>query len=291
MPVSLGSPSDLPPAPGIPGAGRSATPATNSMLAADSTLLTLDRVRISYRVRSGVVTAVADATFHVGREERLILIGPSGCGKSTLLKAVAGFIQPDGGTITFDGRSDLTPSPDRAVVFQEFDQLFPWRTVMGNVEYPLRVTGHERAEARRRADYFLEMTGLAGAADRYPHELSGGMKQRVAIARALALEPVMLLMDEPFGSLDAITRVRLQGELKRIADVTKVAILFVTHSIVEALTVGDRIVVLSSPPSHVLIDLDVRALKGPGDPKYVQVEQQLRELLGGMDKELPGAEF
>jgi NitT/TauT family transport system ATP-binding protein len=257
----------------------------------DSTLLSLEHVRISYRLRRSVVEAVGDATFQMDRHERLMLIGPSGCGKSTLLKAVAGFIEPEGGTIRFDGRSDLTPGPDRAVVFQEFDQLFPWRTVIENVAYPLRVTGHERAEARQRAEFFLEMTGLAAAADRHPHELSGGMKQRVAIARALALEPAMLLMDEPFGSLDAITRVRLQGELKRIADRTRVAIFFVTHSILEALTLGDRIVVLGSPPSHVRTVVDVRELGGPTDPRYIEVQQHLHEQLGATDKDLSGVEL
>ncbi len=258
--------------------------------AMESVLLSVDGARICYRLRKQVVTAVESATFSMDRHERLMLIGPSGCGKSTLLKAVAGFIPLAGGRITFDGHEDLTPGPDRAVVFQEFDQLFPWRTVLENVAYPLRVVGRERSEARAIAERFLEMTGLTQAADRHPHELSGGMKQRVAIARALALEPAMLLMDEPFGSLDAITRARLQRELKAIADRTRVSILFVTHSILEAMTLGDRVVVLGSPPSRVLDIVDVRGLGGPGDPRYVETQAHLHELLGATDEDLSGVE-
>jgi len=251
-------------------------------------LLRVEHVKISYRTRKETVAAVADATFTMEEHERLIVIGPSGCGKSTLLKAVGGFLKPNGGRIEFKGRTDLTPSPDRAAVFQEFDQLFPWRTVLENVAYPLRVIGHERSSAREQARRYLEMTGLTQAATRHPHELSGGMKQRVAIARALALEPAMLLMDEPFGSLDAITRARLQGELQRIAAQTSVAYFFVTHSIQEALTLGDRIVVLGQPPSTVVEIVDVRNVNQPTDPNYVEIQMHLHELLGATDEDLSG---
>jgi NitT/TauT family transport system ATP-binding protein len=256
----------------------------------DKPLLQVEHVKICYQLQRQVVTAVSDVSFEMGRHERLMLIGPSGCGKSTLLKAVAGFLYPEAGTIRFDGRTNLTPGPDRAVVFQEFDQLFTWRTVLGNLTYPLRVIGYSRQEALERARDFIEMTGLAEAANRYPHQLSGGMKQRVAIARALALKPVMLLMDEPFGSLDAITRARLQRELKRIADETNVAVLFVTHSIQEAMTLGDRIVVFGPPPSQVLAVVDVRELKGPDDPRYIELQSKLHKLLGAGDEELHGVE-
>lgn len=259
--------------------------------AADSSvLLEVSDVKICYRLRRMVVTAVESASFTMRRHERLMLIGPSGCGKSTLLKAIAGFLPIAAGRITFDGRHDLTPGPDRAVVFQEFDQLFPWRTVLENVAYPLRVIGRDRETARATAERFLEMTGLTQALDRHPHELSGGMKQRVAIARALALEPTMLLMDEPFGSLDAITRARLQRELKVIADRTRVSVLFVTHSIQEAMTLGDRVVVLGPPPSQVLDIVDVRDLGGPGDPRYVSTQARLHQLLGASDEDLTGVE-
>jgi NitT/TauT family transport system ATP-binding protein len=242
-------------------------------------LLRIEHVRLGYWVDDAFHTAVADASFEVRQRERIIVIGPSGCGKSTLLKAVAGFIEPVAGTIAMPGRKTLEPGPDRAVVFQEFDQLLPWRTVLGNVTYPLRVNGKSRKEARRIAREFLELMRLMRAADRFPHQLSGGMKQRVAIARALALEPQLLLMDEPFGSLDAITRQRLQAELNRIVEQTHVTLMFVTHSIEEALVLGDRIVVLGDAPSTVLEIVDVRELGGPETAEYGAMRLKLRSLL------------
>ena len=242
-------------------------------------LLRIENVQLGYWVDDTFHTAVADASFRVESRERVIVIGPSGCGKSTLLKAVAGFIEPVAGTIAVAGRKRLDPGPDRAVVFQEFDQLFPWRTVLGNVTYPLRVNGKSRKEARRIAREFLELTRLTRAADRFPHQLSGGMKQRVAIARALALQPRLLLMDEPFGSLDAITRQRLQTELLRIVEQTHVTLMFVTHSIEEALVLGDRVVVLGDAPSTVLEIVDVRDLGGPEAAEYGAMRGRLRSLL------------
>src|SRR5690606_35021394 len=144
--------------------------------------------------------AVEDVSFNVSTGEKIILLGPSGCGKSTLLKAIAGFIEPLDGSISVTGGDSLAPGPDRAVVFQEFDQRLPWRTVHDNLADPLRVNGRDKADAAKSADEYLGLMGLTAAADRYPHQLSGGMKQRVAIARAMALDPLMLLMDEPFGA-------------------------------------------------------------------------------------------
>jgi NitT/TauT family transport system ATP-binding protein len=247
-------------------------------------LLQVEHVRLGYWTPRGFEVAVDDVSFQVAAGERIIVIGPSGCGKSTLLKAVAGFVEPVNGAIRVSGRTSLTPGPDRAVVFQEFDQLFPWRTVLGNVTYPLRVNGHGRRRAAATAREYLELTRLAHAADRYPHQLSGGMKQRVAIARALALQPALLLMDEPFGSLDAITRQRLQTELTRIVEQTSVTLLFVTHSIEEALVLGDRIVVLADAPSKVIATVDVGDLGGPETVEYSQMRGKLRELLA-VDKE------
>ena len=246
--------------------------------------LRLDGVRVTYRTPHGEHVAVADATFDVRRHEKLVVIGPSGCGKSTLLKAIAGFVAPAAGRIEIDGRSAPRPGPDRAVVFQEFDQLLPWRTVLDNVAYPLRVNGASRADARARALRHLELTHLEAAADRHPHELSGGMKQRVAISRALALDPQLLLMDEPFGALDAITRQRLQAELNRIVSETGVTLVFVTHSIEEALVVGDRVVVLSGAPSCVVATVDVRELGGLETPEYSRMRGHLRSLLA-VDRE------
>ena len=251
---------------------------------AGTAIVRVDGVRLGYWVDNAFHTAVGNATFDVRPREKMIVIGPSGCGKSTLLKAIAGFIAPVGGSIAVAGRRTLEPGPDRAVVFQEFDQLFPWRTVLDNVAYPLRVNGRSRKSARESAREFLELTHLGPAADRYPHQLSGGMKQRVAIARALALEPTVLLMDEPFGALDAITRQRLQAELNRIVDQTSVTVMFVTHSIEEALVLGDRVVVLANAPSHVIEIVDLRELGGPETVEYSHMRGHLRALLA-VDKE------
>ncbi len=181
-----------------------------STLPADA-LLAVDGVSLEYRTRSRVVRATQRVSFEVDPADRFVLLGPSGCGKSTLLKAVAGFITPSEGEIRLQGQAVRAPGPDRIVVFQEFDQLPPWKTVRQNVLFPLRVSGQvTRDEAERRADECLEKVGLAGFAEAYPHTLSGGMKARVAIARALAMQPKILLMDEPFAALDALTRRKMQ---------------------------------------------------------------------------------
>jgi sulfonate transport system ATP-binding protein len=242
-------------------------------------VLSVDRARLGYWRSRGFHLAVEEATFDVAARERLIVIGQSGSGKSTLLKAVAGFLPPAAGTITVAGRKTLAPGPDRAVVFQEFDQLFPWRNVLQNVAYPLRVNAWRRRDAAARARDYIELMGLTAAAESYPHELSGGMKQRVAIARALALEPVILLMDEPFGSLDAITRARLQRELRGILERTQTTLFFVTHSIDEALILGDRVVVLHGHPSVIRDIVDVRDVGPPDSPSYADMRIHLRELL------------
>ena len=254
----------------LPAAGR-----TNP-----SPVLRVEQVKLGYWTQDGFTLAVADASFEVAQREKTIVIGPSGCGKSTLLKAVAGFIRPTAGRIEVAGRERLAPGPDRAVVFQEFDQLFPWRTVLDNVAYPLRVNGWKRRAAVDRAREFVELTSLGAASHRYPHQLSGGMKQRVAIARALALDPAMLLMDEPFGSLDMITRARLQQELNRIVEQTSTTLLLVTHSMDEALTVGDKVVVLAGSPSTVREIADVRDVGPPDSPGYAAARGHLRDLLG-----------
>jgi NitT/TauT family transport system ATP-binding protein len=244
---------------------------------AGAPLVRVDRAMLGYQVGDRFHVAVAEASFEISPREKVVVIGPTGCGKTTLLKAIAGFIRPAAGSIELSGARTLAPGPDRAVVFQEFDQLFPWRTVLGNVAYPLRVNGRSRRAADERARELLTLTRLSQAADRYPHHLSGGMKQRVAIARALALEPTILLMDEPFGSLDAVTRERLQAELARIVEETRVTLFFVTHSIDEALVIGDRVIVLRGAPSTVAETVDVR-----GDAERLghrRMREQLRSLL------------
>ena len=196
------------------------------------------------------VTALSAVDLEIFRGEFLVLLGPSGCGKSTLLNLIAGFLKPSAGAILHDGMAVAGPDRRRTVVFQEY-ALFPWMTVQQNVEFGLKAQGMPLRERRGVARNLLSIVRLAGFEDRYPHEISGGMKQRAAIARAIAPSPDILLMDEPFGALDAQTRVLLQEEIARISAETGKTIVFVTHSIDEAVFLGDRIVVMSSRPGRV----------------------------------------
>lgn len=217
-----------------------------------SPLLSLKDVTLQYKTPSHLVTATFQVSFEVYNADRFVLLGPSGCGKSTLLKAVGGFIKPASGTIEFCGKMVMEPFYDRMTVFQEFDQLLPWKTVLQNVMFPLRASHLLPArEARDRAIDWIRKVKLEKFVDAYPHTLSGGMKQRVAIARALAMEPTMLLMDEPFASLDALTRKQMQTELLDLCRDTRVTLMFVTHSLEEATTVGNRILVLSPHPGRI----------------------------------------
>ena len=195
---------------------------------------------------------------------------------------MAGFLRPSRGSIELDGKPVLAPGPDRVVVFQEFDQLLPWRTVLGNVAYPLRVArGMAAAQAKAEALRYVELVGLAGFAQAHPHQLSGGMKQRVAIARALALSPRILLMDEPFASLDAITRRKLQDDLLAVLRAARTTLLFVTHSVEEAVLLGDRILVLTSTPGKVRGMVDNPAAGSRHTASAVQVQRAVDELLAG----------
>jgi len=219
-------------------------------------LLQVDNVSLEYRTAQSVVRATHQVSFEVDKADRFVLLGPSGCGKSTLLKAVAGFIEPREGQIRLQGQAVHGPGPDRIVVFQEFDQLPPWKTVKQNVMFPLLASGTlKRKEAEARALHYLEKVGLAGFADAYPHTLSGGMKARVAIARALAMQPKILLMDEAFAALDALTRRKMQEELLLLWEEVRFTLLFVTHSIEEALVVGNRILLLSPHPGRVRAEI------------------------------------
>ncbi|MCC7048887.1 MAG: ABC transporter ATP-binding protein, partial [Alphaproteobacteria bacterium] len=206
-------------------------------------------------------TATYRVGFQVHRGDRFVLLGPSGCGKSTLLKGVGGFLKPVEGTIRLNGRQVDRPGPDRMMVFQEFDQLLPWKTVRQNVLFPMLTSGRcSRAEAVDRAQRYIDKVNLTKFADVYPHMLSGGMKQRVAIARAMAMEPDILLMDEPFAALDALTRRKMQEELLRLWDDVRFTVLFVTHSIEEAIIVGSRILVLTPHPGQVRAELNTGGL-------------------------------
>lgn len=245
-------------------------------------LLQVDRVSLQYRSATAVVQATHEVSFDVHPADRFVLLGPSGCGKSSLLKSVAGFLPPAGGEIRLDGQVVHQPGPDRIVVFQEFDQLPPWKTVLQNVMFPLlasRTLG--KRETAERARHYLEKVGLARFADAYPHTLSGGMKARVAIARALAMQPKMLLMDEPFAALDALTRRKMQEELLALWDEVRFTLLFVTHSIEEALVVGNRILLLSPHPGRVRAEINSHQynLSSLGGVGFQQTAQRIHRLL------------
>jgi NitT/TauT family transport system ATP-binding protein len=222
-----------------------------------SPLLQVDGVTLQYKTREHLVTATYRVSFDVFRADRFVLLGPSGCGKSTLLKGVGGFMKPVEGSMRLNGRAIEAPGPDRMMVFQEFDQLMPWKTVLGNVMFPMKMSrAFPRNEIAGRAMAAIEKVGLARFRDIYPHMLSGGMKQRVAIARAMAMEPDILLMDEPYAALDALTRRKMQEELLQLWDDIRFTVLFVTHSIEEAIIVGSRILVLSPHPGRVKAELN-----------------------------------
>ncbi|MBN3724979.1 ABC transporter ATP-binding protein [Burkholderia sp. Ac-20379] len=245
-------------------------------------LLSVDRVTLEYRTDERIVRATQRVSFEVDHGDRFVLLGPSGCGKSTLLKAVAGFVEPASGRIALDGRAIDGPGADRVAVFQEFDQLPPWKTVLENVAFPLRVARRlSRREANERALHYLDKVGLSAFAKAYPHTLSGGMKQRVAIARALAMQPRVLLMDEPFAALDALTRRKMQEELLRLWDDARFTLLFVTHSIEEALVVGNRILLLSPHPGRVRAELNSErfALDSIGSDDFQQSVARIHRLL------------
>jgi len=220
-------------------------------------LLDVRGVTLQYKTSDHLVTATYRVDFQVFKSDRFVLLGPSGCGKSTLLKAVGGYLEPVEGEIRLKGERVDRPGPDRMMVFQEFDQLLPWKTVHENVTFALTSSG--KLSGRAAADKARESivrVNLAKFADSFPHTLSGGMKQRVAIARGMAMEPDILLMDEPFAALDALTRRKMQDELLQLWDDTHFTVLFVTHSIPEAVKVGSRILLMSPHPGQVKAELN-----------------------------------
>jgi NitT/TauT family transport system ATP-binding protein len=204
----------------------------------------------TFRGQRGSVEALRDVSLQVMPGEFVCLLGPSGCGKTTLLRLMDGLLEPDSGDVLMDGRQTLGPGPHAGFVFQSF-RLLPWRTVLDNVLFPLQIQNMNKDARLDRARRYLSLVGLEGFEHNYPHELSGGMQQRVGLARALALEPQILLMDEPFGALDAQTREFMQMELSRIWQHLGIAVVFVTHSLDEALYLGDRVVLLGPRPGHV----------------------------------------
>ncbi len=224
-------------------------------------------LRKVYTTRRATVTALDGLDFVARRGEFVSIVGPSGCGKSTLLYILAGFVEATAGGVTVDGKPIRGPDPSRGIVFQEF-ALFEWKTVLGNIAYGLAEQGVGRRERTEKARRYVELVKLAGFERHFPKELSGGMKQRVALARTLIVDPDILLMDEPFGAVDAQTRIVLQQELLEIWERSGKTVVFVTHSVDEALHLSDRVYVLSGRPARVreIIDVD---LPRPRDPEAI----------------------
>ena len=233
-------------------------------------------------MRFGGNTVLHDIAMHVPAHQFVCLLGASGCGKTTLLRIVAGLTTPTAGRIAVDGRLVSGPGQDRSMVFQNYG-LLPWRTVMGNVEFGLEVRGVPRAERRTICQRHIARVGLAGFEDHYPHQISGGMQQRVALARAFSKGPKLLLMDEPFAAVDAQTREMLQEELLRIWMDIRVTVLFVTHSIDEAIYLGDRVVVMGARPGHIRADvltgLDRPRSGARGSERFDALRHELRASL------------
>ncbi|WP_329037055.1 ABC transporter ATP-binding protein [Streptomyces sp. NBC_00178] len=229
---------------------------------ADTADLALDRITVGYGRPKARVTAVQDVSLRVAPGEFVVLVGPSGCGKTTLLRIAAGFVEPTRGTATVRGEAPV-PGSATGVVFQQ-PRLFPWRTAGGNVAFALARHGVPRAQRAARTRELLEQVGLAGMEGRRTWELSGGQQQRVAIARTLAGEPRVLLMDEPFAALDALTRERLQEEVRTLAAASGTTVLFVTHSAEEAVLLGSRVLVMAAGPGRIVTELEVGLERGPG---------------------------
>jgi NitT/TauT family transport system ATP-binding protein len=235
-------------------------------------------VSLSYDTPAGRVTGVERASFDIEQSEFLCLVGPSGCGKSTLLNLIAGFLAPTSGDIRIGGRAVAGQGTDRGVVFQDFAQLFPWRTALRNVAFGLEMKGVPAPERERIALEQLRLVKLEKFAHAYPHHLSGGMQQRVAIARALAYNPSVLLMDEPFAALDALTRDDMQRLLADVWRQTRKTVVYVTHNVAEAVYLADRVVVMTPHPGAVKCQVSI-GLPRPRDPLSVEFLDHQKELL------------
>jgi NitT/TauT family transport system ATP-binding protein len=266
----------------------------SEVAAANDVMVTVSNVSKRFKVRetetssaddSGMMTALDDVSLEVKTGEFLSLLGPSGCGKTTLLRLVAGLLEADGGEIQVAGTPVYEPRKDACMVFQDFG-LLPWRTVLDNICFPLEIDGVSKSEREGVAEQYLELVGLQGFEGHFPHELSGGMQQRVGIARALMRKPILLLMDEPFGALDAQTREQLQEDFLEIWQSLKTTVLFVTHSIDESLVVSDRVVVFTARPGKIkkiivspvagdrMASDDVRS-----NPEFVSARAEIRSML------------
>lgn len=240
------------------------------------TLMRIDKLRVVYKTDDSETVAVDDFTLDVKKGELISIVGPSGCGKTTILRSIAGLLQPTSGRITIGDKECTAPGSDRGMVFQDF-ALFPWRSVQKNVEFGMEVAGVPKEGRRERAERYIKAVGLEKFANARIHELSGGMKQRVGIARALVMHPAVILMDEPFGALDAQTRNIMQEQLTKIIQHSERTIIFVTHSVDEALFLSDRVVVLTKRPSTIykVIDVPWDRPRDRASPEFTALRKQI----------------
>jgi NitT/TauT family transport system ATP-binding protein len=250
----------------------------------DNTLLDVHRLNKTYSNGNGGLRALRDLSFQIGERSFICIVGPSGCGKTTLLRLLAGLIQPTSGRVLFHGEPMLSPRRRIGFVFQDAN-LMPWRSAMQNVALPLELDQQPARVIQRKSIELLEMVGLGGFEESYPRDLSGGMAQRVAIARALIHNPELLLLDEPFGQLDALTREKLALELTRIYAACQVTVLMVTHSIPEAILLADRVIALSPRPGEVRLDLPVdlprpRSMAMTFTPEFGSMVKEIRSAIG-----------
>ncbi len=251
-----------------------------AMIESNASRISIESVSKRYDGDQGSVQALSNVSFEVSPGEFVCIVGPSGCGKTTLFRIIAGLESPTTGQVLLDGSSVSEPNPDMGIVFQEY-HLFPWKTVRGNVEFGLKRSDLTDDDRTERVDHLLELVGLDGFGDSYPKSLSGGMKQRVALARALAVDPNLLLMDEPFGAVDAQTRTMLQDELLELWEETGKTVLFVTHDVEEAVKLADRIVVMGSPPDSIdeIVEIDLPRPRSRSDPAFGEYYERVLSLI------------
>lgn len=244
------------------------------------TLMSIENLRVVYQTDEKETVAVDDFTIDVKKGELISIVGPSGCGKTTILRCIAGLLQPTSGKVMIGDHECSSPGSDRGMVFQDF-ALFPWRSVRHNVEFGMEVAGVSKEERRERAERYIKAVGLEKFADSRIHELSGGMKQRVGIARALVMHPAVILMDEPFGALDAQTRNIMQDQLTKIITHSERTIVFVTHSVDEALYLSDRVIILTKRPSTIykVVEVPWERPRDRTNPEFIETRRKILNYL------------